>query len=382
MYIEEITIDGFKSYAQRVTVPAFDPQFNAITGLNGSGKSNILDSICFVLGISNLQRVRNARAWSQQQGTMGNHAIYTSRCEPTACRSSYTSRARPVLPRHRCPSSSTTRTRPSRPPAMNSMTRSPSLARCVLHALHNPGRARSPSQLAIGGRDKFLINGKVSQRQCVLARLALSTHHHTIYHLPHRRVVDLFHSVSLNVNNPHFLIMQGMITKVLNMKPPEILGMLEEAAGTRMYETKRQGALKTLEKKQSKVDEINKMLAEEILPALEKLKKEKVDYLQWQDASSNLDRLKRYVIAHEYTTKLQCVVDFCHLVLQTVLCGACGHACVPCQKNCPPHRHLTSGQAVAALVAWMLCVTSLRRSKRTLQQWRPSSVSWTTRLRV
>lgn len=58
MYIEEITIDGFKSYAQRVTVPAFDPQFNAITGLNGSGKSNILDSICFVLGITNLQRVR------------------------------------------------------------------------------------------------------------------------------------------------------------------------------------------------------------------------------------------------------------------------------------------------------------------------------------
>jgi structural maintenance of chromosome 2 len=34
---------------------------------------------------------------------------------------------------------------------------------------------------------------------------------------------NLFHSVQLNVNNPHFLIMQGRITKVLNMKPPEIL---------------------------------------------------------------------------------------------------------------------------------------------------------------
>ncbi len=30
----------------------FDPQFNAITGLNGSGKSNIFDAICFVMGIS------------------------------------------------------------------------------------------------------------------------------------------------------------------------------------------------------------------------------------------------------------------------------------------------------------------------------------------
>ena len=42
------------------------------------------------------------------------------------------------------------------------------------------------------------------------------------------RVQNLFHSVQLNVNNPHFLIMQGRITKVLNMKPAEILSMLEE----------------------------------------------------------------------------------------------------------------------------------------------------------
>ena len=67
-----------------------------------------------------------------------------------------------------------------------------------------------------------------------------------------RAVQNLFHSVQLNVNNPHFLIMQGRITKVLNMKPPEILSMLEEAAGTRMYENKKESALKTLEKKQTK----------------------------------------------------------------------------------------------------------------------------------
>ena len=57
-----------------------------------------------------------------------------------------------------------------------------------------------------------------------------------------QRVQNLFHSVQLNVNNPHFLIMQGRITKVLNMKPIEILGMIEEAAGTRMFESKKQAA--------------------------------------------------------------------------------------------------------------------------------------------
>ena len=43
------------------------------------------------------------------------------------------------------------------------------------------------------------------------------------------------------------------------MKPPEILGLLEEAAGTKMYESKKQAALRTLEKKQIKLDEITKV---------------------------------------------------------------------------------------------------------------------------
>jgi chromosome segregation ATPase len=60
MHIKEVTLEGFKSYAGRTVVPGFDPLFNAITGLNGSGKSNILDSICFVLGITDLRQVRAA----------------------------------------------------------------------------------------------------------------------------------------------------------------------------------------------------------------------------------------------------------------------------------------------------------------------------------
>ena len=69
MKIDELIIDGFKSYAVRTTIDKWDAQFNAITvhpllvwltpqGLNGSGKSNILDAICFVLGITNMSTVR------------------------------------------------------------------------------------------------------------------------------------------------------------------------------------------------------------------------------------------------------------------------------------------------------------------------------------
>lgn len=58
MYIKELIIDGFKSYATRTVISGWDREFNAITGLNGSGKSNVLDAICFVLGINNLSQVR------------------------------------------------------------------------------------------------------------------------------------------------------------------------------------------------------------------------------------------------------------------------------------------------------------------------------------
>lgn len=50
--------------------------------------------------------------------------------------------------------------------------------------------------------------------------------------------------------------MQGKITKVLNMKPPEILGMIEEAAGTSMFEDKKDKAMKTMAKKEKKMEEI------------------------------------------------------------------------------------------------------------------------------
>lgn len=45
-------------YSHRLILRDRDESFNSITGLNGSGKSNILDAICFVLGITNMQTVR------------------------------------------------------------------------------------------------------------------------------------------------------------------------------------------------------------------------------------------------------------------------------------------------------------------------------------
>ncbi|CAG8514249.1 5838_t:CDS:10 [Acaulospora colombiana] len=239
MRIEELVIDGFKSYAVRTVISGWDPEFNAITGLNGSGKSNILDAICFVLGITNMnQATSNMQELIYKRGQAGvNKASVTI-------------------------------------------------------VFNNEDRENSPvgfeqynqitvtRQIIMGGQSKYIVNGHRAQQQAV---------------------GNLFQSVQLNINNPHFLIMQGRITKVLNMKPPEILSMIEEAAGTRMFEERKEKALKTIAKKEKKVEEINELLNEEIGPKLDKLRTEKRSYLEFQKTESDIERLSRLVIAFEYT---------------------------------------------------------------------------------
>ena len=51
-----------------------------------------------------------------------------------------------------------------------------------------------------------------------------------------KNVKQLFLSAGMNINNPNFLIMQGRIQSILTMKPQELLSVLEETAGTLMYD--------------------------------------------------------------------------------------------------------------------------------------------------
>ena len=57
MYIKELEVDNFKSFANDVTIP-FLKGFTTIAGPNGSGKSNIIDSILFALGLASARNLR------------------------------------------------------------------------------------------------------------------------------------------------------------------------------------------------------------------------------------------------------------------------------------------------------------------------------------
>ncbi|XP_073405811.1 structural maintenance of chromosomes protein 2 isoform X2 [Dendrobates tinctorius] len=239
MHIKSIIIEGFKSYAQRTEINSFDPLFNAITGLNGSGKSNILDSICFLLGISNLTQVR---ASNLQDLVYKNGQAGITKATVSITFENLDKKQSPL-------------------------------------GFESHDEITVTRQVVIGGRNKYLINGVNANNT---------------------RVQDLFCSVGLNVNNPHFLIMQGRITKVLNMKPPEIVAMIEEAAGTRMYECKKLAAQKTIEKKEVKLKEIQTILDEEIAPTLHKLKEERSSYLEYQKISREIEHLSRLYVAYQF----------------------------------------------------------------------------------
>lgn len=57
MYLEDVEIEGFKSFSEK-TAMTFRPGISVIIGNNGVGKSNILDAIVWALGENRLERIR------------------------------------------------------------------------------------------------------------------------------------------------------------------------------------------------------------------------------------------------------------------------------------------------------------------------------------
>lgn len=247
MHIKEIIIDGFKSYAVKTSIQGLDRHFNAITGLNGSGKSNIFDSICFLMGISSLSNVRasNLQDLVYNKGNTGiNKASVTI-------------------------------------------------------IFDNKDKKNSP--IGCEDYDEIIISRSIYQGK--------SKYYLNGYSVTQDNIKSLFQSVQLNINNPHFLILQGKIRQVVNMKPIEILGLLEEAAGTSIYEIKKDSSLKLIKKKENKLEEITKLLVEEISPQLEKLMKDKQNYLTWKSRENEINRILKILTANDYYVNSKSVVS-------------------------------------------------------------------------
>ncbi|ORM41473.1 Structural maintenance of chromosomes protein 2 [Babesia sp. Xinjiang] len=240
MHIESIILDGFKSYSTRTVIGPLDPHFNAVTGLNGSGKSNVLDSLCFCLGITDLTCVRASKLDDliYKQGQAG-----ITKATVTV-----------VLNNRRQPS-----------PLPDAYRKMPEVT--------------ITRQIALGGRNRYFLNGHPSTPKAI---------------------AEFFQCARMNVNNPRFLIMQGRVTKVVNMRPKELLALIEEASGTRIYENKRAAAMKLIQRKNQKLDEIAQIIRDEIEPQMKRLKSDCDDFVKWSNIKEEAARLERFDVAHRY----------------------------------------------------------------------------------
>lgn len=210
MYIKDVVMDGFKCYTDKVIVKNLDSSFTAITGMNGSGKSNIIDAIVFALDLSSskLMRVSSLKELIN---------IHRKDCSVTLI--------------------------------FNNSDKSCSPSGYEDHDIIEVSRS-----LDFEAKSKYRINGHNCTKN-------------TIEKL----------CKSIGITND-FIVMQGHITKILNMKNSELQSMIEEVAGTKSYNLEKVRAKELLEKKEEKLKEARGYLQKNINPFLTELMNEKEIY--------------------------------------------------------------------------------------------------------
>lgn len=187
---EKLVIQGFKSFKRKVSIP-FPAGFSCITGPNGSGKTNVLDAVCFVLGRS--------RSSSLRAKTGKELVFHGSKTKPGA-----------------------------------------DFASVVLY-LDNSGRDLPLEEKTVtigrrinkGGVSTYRLNGKVVTRQ---------------------QILDIFAQAGIHPDG-HNIIQQGDVNQVVEMDPVERRGILDDISGIAEYDDKKNKAMKELEKIEAKVKE-------------------------------------------------------------------------------------------------------------------------------
>ncbi|KAL5612662.1 uncharacterized protein BROUX77_002818 [Berkeleyomyces rouxiae] len=120
-------------------------------------------------------------------------------------------------------------------------------------------------------------------------------------------VVNLLEAAGFSRSNPYYIVPQGRVTALTNMKESDRLNLLKEVAGTQVYEARRTESLKIMHdtnNKREKIDELLKYIDER----LKELEEEKEELRGFQDKDRER-RCLEYAFFHSEQVELQESLD-------------------------------------------------------------------------
>lgn len=232
MHIKEIEFINFKSFGKKVRIPFYEG-FTTISGPNGSGKSNIIDGILFVLGLSSSRTMRAEKLTD---------LIYNGES-----------------------------------------AKRPDFAQVTIkfdnsdHKMHvaadEVSITRKIRETDTGYYSYFYFNGKAVSLTDIHTQLAKA-------------------GVTPEGYN---VVMQGDVTRIINMTPVERRKIIDEIAGVAEFDSKKERSLSELEIVRERVERVDIIIGE-VGQQLEKLKGERDQALKYQSLKAEKMKFEGFVL--------------------------------------------------------------------------------------
>ncbi|KAI1337754.1 condensin complex component SMC3 [Xylariaceae sp. FL0016] len=120
-------------------------------------------------------------------------------------------------------------------------------------------------------------------------------------------VANLLEAAGFSRSNPYYIVPQGRVTALTNMKESDRLNLLKEVAGTQVYESRRTESLKIMTETNNKREKIDELL-DYIKERLAELEEEKEELRGFQDKDRER-RCLEYAYHHKDQVAVQDALD-------------------------------------------------------------------------
>ncbi len=237
MKLRRIKLAGFKSFADPVTL-AVSSRMAGIVGPNGAGKSNLIDAVRWVSGESSARNLRGATL---------DDVIFNG-----------------------------------------SASRSPAGRASVELVFDNVG-GRAP-----GVWSKY---AEISVRRS-LSRDGLSEYFINGTRVNRRDITQMFLGTGFGARS-YSIIEQGMISRIVEARPEELGGFIEEASGISRFREKRKETLSKLRSTSDNLDRLDIMRGE-VQKRLNQLKSQSKQAMRFRNLKDKERKLRIELLAHEH----------------------------------------------------------------------------------